>query len=121
MWPPKDFPVCGGPGDYVCQQRVEMPPHWFTKKGRRYFYVDACIGNEIVFLLSKGIRTIECCCGHGHNDTAYIAVDKASVKMMKEFGYKEPENVPEEIKGTVFLPEQEIVHIGPERKNAETK
>ncbi len=117
MWPPKDFPVCGGPEDYVSTMMIPMPVHWHTKTGRRYFNVDACIANEIMELTHQhGVRTIECCCGHGR-DTSYIAVDKQSVKLMKKLGYELEKDSPEEIKGTVFLPKNKIIHIGPERKH----
>jgi len=111
------YPVCGGPGDYVTQIMIIMPAHWTTKKWPRCFWVDGCIANEISDIVNKGVRTIECCCGHERNDTAYIAVEKESVQLMLKLGYEYYENVPEEIKGTVFRPQKNIIHIGPERKN----
>ncbi len=111
------YPVCGGPGDYITQIMIAMPPHWFTKKSTRLFWVDGCIANEISEIVDKGVRTIECCCGHGRDEIAYITVEKESIQRMIDLGYTQTKDVPEEIQGTVFGLKQKIIHIGPERKN----
>jgi len=52
----------------------------------RMVNIDRCMEKEIKMLWSKGIRTIECCCGHG--DAGYIAVYEEHVEGMKILGYK---------------------------------
>jgi len=48
--------------------------------------VDICMIPEIKWLWNKGIRTIECCCGHG-KEPPYIAVTDGNRQIMEELGY----------------------------------
>lgn len=48
--------------------------------------VDICMIPEIKWLWNKGIKTIECCCGHG-NELPYIAVTEGNRQTMEELGY----------------------------------
>lgn len=57
-----------------------------TKEGKK-INVDKCLTKEIEYLISLGVKTIECCCGH-NKVSGYIAVGKESIDKMKELGYK---------------------------------
>lgn len=77
---------CKHGGTYNSNIIIHMPSHWITAK-KRFFNVDVCIANEIINLtFNHGIRTIECCCGHGLQD-GYIAVDENSILTMWALGY----------------------------------
>lgn len=52
--------------------------------------VDLCLASEIAGLWARGVRTVECCCGHGRQQ-GYIAVRPESAASMKALGY-EPTN-----------------------------
>lgn len=54
---------------------------------RRTANVDECIAAEILYLWGCGVKTIECCCGHGE-ENGYIAVTQDSIKKMIELNYK---------------------------------
>ncbi|GAH50580.1 unnamed protein product, partial [marine sediment metagenome] len=49
--------------------------------------IDNCILEEIKFLWSKGIQTIESCCGH-NKQQGYICVIPEAIKKMEKLGYK---------------------------------
>ncbi len=67
---------------------IEMPAWWETQRMTRTFWVDECMVPEIAYLIFvKGIRTIECCCGHG-TVTGYISVDDPDIVKMEDLGYK---------------------------------
>lgn len=53
----------------------------------RKIWVDACIADEIIDLLSNGVKTIGSCCGH-NKAIPSIAVSRESVKLMEAMGYK---------------------------------
>ena len=48
--------------------------------------VDACISDEIKFLLDSGVITVGCCCGH-HKSGPNCLIDKDSVELARELGY----------------------------------
>lgn len=50
-------------------------------------WVDACIADEVIYLLHHGVKTIGSCCGH-NKTVPSIAVAPESVKRMEELGYK---------------------------------
>lgn len=68
---------------------VEVVPLW----GGKNICVDACMVPELKLLWREGIRTIECCCGHGKR-LGYVAVDDASHEKMFELGYAPHPNGP---------------------------
>jgi len=53
--------------------------------------IDKEIEQEIKELWEQGIKTIECCSGHGR-DRGCIIVKKSSVKKMEELGYEREPN-----------------------------
>lgn len=55
-------------------------------------WVDACIADEVIYLLSRGVKTTASCCGHNKTIPS-IAVAPESVKLMEELGYKHFNNV----------------------------
>lgn len=62
-------------------------PHWWISS-KEFFSVDVCIAGEIVDLISKGIRTMASCCGHGQNLPSVIVDTKKDILKMKKMGYK---------------------------------
>jgi len=97
--------VCSGTkndfGTYNNKVKIEMPAEWETDRECRWFWVDVCLLPELVFLWKRGIRTIECCCGHGSVE-GYIAVDDCYIATMHELGYKNCKNKPD--RKDLFLP-----------------
>lgn len=102
--------VCGPPQEYKVTTLLNMPDHWVTQKDHRSFIVDSCILEEIQFLINKGVRTMNSCCGHdlekdarlGLFDTngfppetfsPWVAVSDPSIPIMLSLGY---ENFPKE-------------------------
>lgn len=80
---------------------IKMPDAWDTDRDSRYFDIDSCMVPEISFLWREGVRTIECCCGHGKVD-GYIAVDEGSERKMHNLGYV---NIPfKKDRDDLFLP-----------------
>lgn len=73
---------------------IMMPNDWETSRENRFFDIDSCMVPEISWLWRKGVRTIECCCGHGCSN-GYIAVDEQSIPIMKKYGYINTEEKPE--------------------------
>ena len=72
-------------GEYTNQIQIRTPEWWDSS--HKFFGVDPCIAGEIVWLISKGVRTHESCCGHG-KQKGYIAVDDNSASTMGMLGYK---------------------------------
>ncbi len=68
-------------GSYRVSNAVENP---FTGK---IAGVDKCIIDEVKLLWSKGIETIESCCGH-NKTTGYIAVKEVHISQMLLLGYE---------------------------------
>ena len=67
---------------------IEMPFWWETSRLTRTFWIDECMVPEICYLIyAKGIRTVECCCGHGLV-SGYISVDEPDIEKMESLGYK---------------------------------
>lgn len=50
-------------------------------------YVDACIADEVIELLSKGVKTVGSCCGH-NKTVPSIVVAPESVHVMEALGYR---------------------------------
>ena len=50
-------------------------------------WVDVCIADEIINLLSNGVKTMASCCGHNKTIPS-IMVAPESVKLMEAMGYK---------------------------------
>lgn len=51
------------------------------------YQVDACLEEEIKYLLSMGIKTVASCCGHKRGQ-GFIAVKKESIEVMEQLGYE---------------------------------
>ena len=66
-------------GSYLAQASVITPQH-------RLAGIDICILPTVVALWSRGIETIESCCGHGVT-SGYIAVRPAHVAEMEALGF----------------------------------
>lgn len=62
-------------------------PYWWTSS-REFFSVDICIAAEVVDLISKGIRTMASCCGHGRLKPSIIVDTRKDAIKMKKMGYK---------------------------------
>lgn len=56
------------------------------RAGWRMAKVDACIAEELVFLNSKGVRTVASCCGHGKYYPKALILSSSGRKA-KELGY----------------------------------
>ena len=67
-------------GSYLAQASVITPQH-------RLAGIDICILPTIVALWSRGIETVESCCGHGVTK-GYIAVVPANVAKMEALGFR---------------------------------
>lgn len=74
---------CEGKEEYGDYSRMIV----FKFEGKQY-QVDSCLEEEIKYLLSKGIRTIESCCGHKNTEGGYIAVAYEDIKSMESLGYE---------------------------------
>lgn len=57
------------------------------KDPKGWVCIDTCLVQEIAELWYKGIRTVECCCGHNIKD-GYIAVIDIDDRKMIELGYE---------------------------------
>jgi hypothetical protein len=69
-------------------QTVVDYPEWFvSEKSVRAAGIDNCILDEILYLWSKGIQTIESCCGHNKHQ-GYISVLEIHSDKMVNLGYK---------------------------------
>ena len=64
---------------------------WLLKHGK-YFLVDKCCREEILWLLNKGVQTINCCCGHNDNIPVCI-IRNESVELAKSLGYQILDNI----------------------------
>jgi hypothetical protein len=53
----------------------------------KWICVDACMVPELAWLWSKGIETIECCCGHS-TQRPYVAVSDECRGKIEALGYK---------------------------------
>ena len=58
----------------------------YTPQGK-LIGLDICLLKEITLLWSKGVETIESCCGH-NKTTGYIAVTAESIPIMQAMGYQ---------------------------------
>lgn len=85
-------------GEYQC-----------SVKTRYGFCCDLCLEDEILFLRSKGIHTVGCCCGHGDRALSYIqTVSENSKKMMEGMGYK-PTNI-KPVQGDAWSPKSNLLY-----------
>lgn len=78
---------CGFFGEYKNRVYIKMPDDWKTKRKNRYFFIDACIAPEIIYLIINGVRTIASCCGHDQLQPT-VCVDKKSISLMRGMGYR---------------------------------
>lgn len=72
---------------------------WGTHKkieiNGRFWKVDACIADMVQILISRGVKTFGCCCGHGeqlkldgieHHFHAELMIAAESVHIVKRYG-----------------------------------
>ncbi len=98
---------CGTPQVYESTVLVKMPDHWKSDKPHRSFCVDACIWPEVAWLINRGVRTVESCCGHIKNEKdAYIAVATEDEVKMRVLGYADIEGHP-----GCFMPRWQRIHV----------
>lgn len=69
-------------GTYKCCKVLKLP--WEDRK----VDIDNCIVEEIKYLWSQGVKTVESCCGHHMINAGYIAVEKDSIEKMNELNYE---------------------------------
>jgi len=50
--------------------------------------IDACIADQVQVIASRGIRTIQCCCGHGSSGTAILQIRDGQEALIKRHGYR---------------------------------
>lgn len=75
------------PGTY--SNSVSLPTPWRYSTGcPKLATIDRCLQEEIKGLWARGIRTLECCCGHGRNQ-GYIAVYDDYINAMLTLGYEQ--------------------------------
>jgi len=84
-------------GTYECCEVLNLP--WNNKK----VDIDRCLVQEILWLWKQGIKTIECCCGHGVGN-GYIAVEDESVEKMKKINYIKHLNINYKDSDNFFVP-----------------
>ncbi|HIR90670.1 MAG TPA: hypothetical protein IAC01_02660 [Candidatus Limicola stercorigallinarum] len=94
--PVADGGGCCEPGTYRCQERA------FTCDSCGHtVFVDKCMVDEIRYLRAKGIRTLNCCCGHGGKAEPFIIVNEDDERRMLNMGY---ERLVNEFGSTYFIP-----------------
>ena len=87
---------CCEPGTYRCQEQA------FTCDSCGHtVFVDKCMVDEIRYLRAKGIRTLNCCCGHGGKVEPFIIVNEGDECRMLDMGYERHVN---EYGATYFAP-----------------
>lgn len=87
---------CCDPGTYRCQEAA------FTCDSCGHtVFVDKCMVDEIRYLRAKGIRTLNCCCGHGGKVEPFIIVNEGDECRMLDMGYERRVN---EHGVTYFMP-----------------
>ena len=87
---------CCEPGTYRCQEQA------FTCDSCGHtVFVDKCMVDEISYLRAKGIRTLNCCCGHGGKVEPFIIVNEGDECRMLDMGYERHVN---EYGATYFAP-----------------
>ncbi len=67
-------------GTYEGNLRVELAP----REGalHTFCHVDACIQPLVQAINNAGIRTVNCCCGHGHRHGSVILEDGREILIM---------------------------------------
>lgn len=75
-------------------------------------YVDKCLADEIVDLNLKGVKTMACCCAHGHKDVQPIISinedDEESLKLMLDLGYVKTNKTFKGEYGISFFPKSKL-------------
>lgn len=61
-------------------------PKWIDNFGG--IPVDSCIRDEIEHLITNGIITLGCCCGHHRSRYTTCLIHKDSINLAKEMGYE---------------------------------
>lgn len=102
---------CCNLGTYRCQEAA------FTCDSCGHtVFVDKCMVEEIRYLRAKGIRTLNCCCGHDGKAEPFIIVNEGDECRMLNMGYERHVN---EHGVTYFTPKsscppKELTHTKPE-------
>lgn len=61
-------------------------PKWIDNFGG--IPVDSCIKDEIEYLITNGVITLGCCCGHHRSKHTTCLIHKDSINLAKEMGYE---------------------------------
>lgn len=73
-------------GSYLNQTEKFIP--WYTPEHKNKIVgIDNCLLDEIEYLWSKGVKTLESCCGH-NSAWPYICVYSDSIDLMVWLGYE---------------------------------
>lgn len=59
----------------------------FVPDGWHEIYVDSCLADLVQELNSKGIVTVQCCCGHSKGE-GEVWIAEESTELAKDLGYK---------------------------------
>ncbi len=109
--------ICGECGDQKSSITIWMPPHWVASRDPRCFSVDACIASEIMKLMHHGIRTMNCCCGHGTDDGIVLVEENEKTRYtMEQLGYGIKNELTPCGDTQYIIPKDRIKHIGPKEK-----
>ena len=56
----------------------------------RFWDVDACIADQVQIIISRGIKTVGCCCGHGSSENiALLSItDSVPESLLRKHGYR---------------------------------
>jgi len=84
--------ICGCHGfgskeTYSKQVLINVPTCLISLIGKAEIAIDPCIEEEIKFLWSKGIATINSCCGHDKLPPSVVVLEEDELKM-RELGYQ---------------------------------
>lgn len=84
--------ICGCHGfgskkTYSKQVLINVPTCLISLIGKSKIAIDPCIEEEIKFLWSKGIATINSCCGHNKLMPSVVVLEEDEPKM-RELGYQ---------------------------------
>ena len=91
---PSDFEMFAKENDQLIQElgieceKTKMGSHKCSVETRYGWCCDLCLENELMWLYSHGVHTINSCCGHGNAELASIlVVGPESIEKMDAMGY----------------------------------
>ena len=83
---------------------------------------DVCLENELLWLYSQGIHTINSCCGHGEKGLASIlVVGEESKNRMNEMGYSLAEIQTEDCRMAAYVPKTQFPYEAWNRRAGDGK